>query len=190
MEQFYLYVAVPASIILVIQTIMTFLGASGEIDVDYDGDGDVEMEGGSHFTIFSVRNLVAFFTFFGWSGLWMNASGFGIILTVIVSVAVGILFVMISMGMFFLIAKMQRSGNMDLKLAIGLVGEVYIPIAGERKRSGKVLLNLQGGLRELEAVTDEVSVLSTGTEVEVVGVLPPSKLIVAKTNHKGENNGR
>ena len=64
LEKFYLYVAVPASLILLIQTAMTIFGLSGEIDVDFDGDGDVDISGESGMTLFSIRNLVAFFTFF------------------------------------------------------------------------------------------------------------------------------
>lgn len=177
MEKFYLYVAVPASIILFIQTIMTFVGVSGDADID----------DGSNFTIFSVRNLVAFFTFFGWSGLWMLRSGMSPIFTTVVSILVGVLFVVISMGLFFLVAKMQRSGNLNLSNAIGKSGQVYIPIPASRKRSGKVLINVQGSLRELEALTDDETNITTGTQVEVVGILEPAKLLVTKSK-KGERN--
>lgn len=182
MERFYLYVAVPASLILVIQTIMTFLGMSGEIDVDFDGDGDVDIEGGSSVTLFSVRNLVAFFTFFGWSGLWMIDLGFSPLVVVILSVLIGSLFVGISMGLFYFISRLQRSGNLRINNTIGLVGEVYIPIPPNREKSGKIMVTVQGALRELEAVTDDVESLKVGTQVEVVGIIGTSKLLVSKYN--------
>lgn len=189
MERFYLYVAVPASLILVIQTLMTFMGLSGDIDVDFNGDGEVDMDGGSSMTIFSVRNLVAFFTFFGWSGLWMLRSGMSPVVTTFVSIVVGVIFVAISMGLFFMVSKMQRSGNLNLSNAVGKIGEVYIPIPANRKRTGKVLINFQGSLKELEALTDDETSITTGSQVEVVGILEPSRLLVTKSI-KGETHDR
>jgi membrane protein implicated in regulation of membrane protease activity len=184
-DRFYLYVAVPASLILVIQTIMTFLGMSGEIDVDFDGDGDVDVEGGNSVTLFSVRNLVAFFTFFGWSGLWMLDNGFSPVVVVILSILIGLLFVGISMGMFYTISRLQRSGNLRIQNAIGLVGEVYIPIPPNREKSGKIMVSVQGALMELEAFTDDPETLKSGTQVEIVGSIGTSKLLVTKYKVQG-----
>ena len=180
MEKFYLYVAIPASLILVIQTIMTFLGLTGEIDVDFDGDGDVDVEGETGLTIFSVRNMVAFFTFFGWSGLWMLSSDLNPVLTAFLSILVGILFMFISMSLFILVSKMQRSGNINLSNAVGIVGEVYIPIPANRRNYGKIMVVIQGALCEIEAITDEPDDIKTGSQVVVVAVEGSSKLLVRK----------
>lgn len=188
MDQFYLYVAVPASLILVIQTIMTFLGMSGDIDVDFDGDGDVDIEGGSSVTLFSVRNLVAFFTFFGWSGLWMLDNGLSPFVVVILSILIGTVFVGISMGLYYLVSRLQRSGNLRIRNTIGLVGEVYIPIPPNREKSGKIMVAAQGSLMELEAFTDDPEVLKSGTQVEVVGIIGTSKLLVTKYKIQGGKN--
>lgn len=178
MEKIYLFVAIPASLILIVQTLMTFLGLSGEIDADMDGDGDVDMNGETGMTLFSVRNLIAFFTFFGWSGLWMLTSDVKPVLTVVVSILVGLLFMFISMSLFYLVSKMQRSGTIVLNNAIGTIGEVYIRIPANRKGYGKVMIAIQGSLNELEAITDEAEDLTTGHQVMVVGVEGNSKLIV------------
>lgn len=188
MDEFYLYVAVPASLILVIQTVMTFLGMSGDIDADFDGDGDVDVEGGSSVTLFSVRNLVAFFTFFGWSGLWMIDSGFSPVTVVVLSILIGSLFVGISMGLFYVISRLQRSGNLRIQNTMGLVGEVYIPIPPNREKSGKIMVAVQGALMELEAFTDDPEILKSGTQVEVVGIIGTSKLLVTKYKIQGGKN--
>ncbi len=180
MEKFYLYVAVPASLILIIQTLMTILGASGEIDVDFDGDGDVDMIGETGITLFSVRNLIAFFTFFGWSGLWMLSNGLYPLLTAFLSILVGLVFAIISMSLFILISKLQRDGSMVLAHAIGSTGDVYLPIPPKRQSYGKIMIVIQGTLREVEAVTDEETILATGSQVCVIGVEANSKLLVKK----------
>lgn len=180
MEKIYLTVAIPASLLLIVQTLMTFFGWAGEIDVDMNGDGDVDMTGESGMTLFSVRNLVAFFTFFGWSGLWMLTSDVKPVIVVLLSVLVGLLFMFVSMSLFYLVSKMQRSGTLVLNNAIGIVGEVYIRIPGNHMGYGKVMVAIQGALNEIEAITDETEDLHTGTQVEVIGVEGNSRLIVKK----------
>lgn len=187
MDRFYLYVAVPASIILVVQTLLTLLGMSSDVDVDFSGDGDVDFDGGNGATFFSLRNMVAFFAFFGWSGLWMLENGFSPLITAILSVLIGILFMVVSMSLFILISRLQRSGNLRIENTIGLVGVVYIPIPPDRQKSGKVMITVQGALMELEAYTDDHEILRTGSQVEVVGIVGTSKLLVTKhINNKGE----
>jgi len=180
MEKIYLTIAIPASLLLIVQTLMTFLGLSGEIDVDNDGDGDVDMNGETGLTLFSVRNLIAFFTFTGWSGLWMLSSSVKPLLTVILSVLIGLLFMFISMSLFYLVSKMQRNGTINLNNAVGTVGEVYIRIPAKRKSYGKIMIVIQGALNEIEAITDEETDLNTGCQVIVTAVEGNSKLVVAK----------
>ncbi|MDH8677362.1 hypothetical protein QE109_04335 [Fusibacter bizertensis] len=180
MDKFFLYVAVPASLILIVQSIMTLLGLSGEIDVDFDGDGDVDMIGETGLTLFSIRNIVAFFTFFGWSGLWLLSQGTSPVVTAIISFIIGVTFMAISMGLFFLVSKMQRNGTINYQNAIGNTGEVYIPIPSHRQSYGKIMIVIQGTLSEVEAITDEDEPIKTGTQVSVIGVVGQSKLLVKK----------
>lgn len=179
MEKFYLYVAVPASLLLIIQSIMTFLGLSGDIDTDFDGDGDVEMTGETGLTLFSFRNLVAFFTFFGWSGLWLISLNVKAIWVVLISVLVGFVFMLISMSLFFLVSKMQRNGTINLMNAIGQKGNVYITIPAKRENYGKVMVVIQGALTEIEAITDDDETIKSGSSVEVIAV-EGNRLIVRK----------
>ena len=48
---------------------------------------------------------------------------------------------------------------------------VYVPIAANRERAGKVQVKLQDRLVEFEAVTTSEDRLPTGTRVRVVGVV-------------------
>ena len=65
-EKVYWITALAGSVVLLILMILTFVGGdiddvSGDIDADIDGDG------GIGFQFLSFKNLVGFFTIFGWS---------------------------------------------------------------------------------------------------------------------------
>lgn len=155
------------------------LGLSEEIDVDFNGDGDVSSEGGSGLTIFSVRNLVAFFTF--WLEWLVDAFNRPYrVLDHHFSILIGLCFLFVSAGLFYGVSKMQSSGNFVIKNAIGLVGDVYIPIPPSRKGNGKIMLKVQGSLRELEACTDDTEMIPRGIQVKVLSCVNESKLVVTK----------
>jgi len=178
LDTFYLYLAIPASLIMVIQTLMTIFGLSGEIDADFDADGDVDMVGGGHMTLFTIRNLIAFLTFFGWGGLWLLSMGIPSWPALFGSIIIGLVFVAISMSLFYAVSKMQRNGTMNFDNALGQTGEVYIRIPPNRQGSGKIMIAIQGSLRELEAITDETEAIRTGTKIKVVAVFGTSQLLV------------
>ena len=99
-------VTLTASLIFIIQTVMTFLGADAD-GTDFDVDVDTSMdgadlsniEGGSN--LYTFRNLVNFFLGFGWSAILLQSSVKSTALLVILSVLVGV-------GVFFLMAMMTE----------------------------------------------------------------------------------
>ena len=66
---------------------------------------------------------------------------------------------------------MQRNGTLNFDNALDQVGEVYIPIPPNRQGAGKVMIAVQGSLKELEAITDESSIIKTGTKVKGRGYI-------------------
>lgn len=180
MDQVYWYFAVPASVVMVVQTALSLLGLSDEIDLDMDADGDPDVPGESGITLFSIRNMVAFFTFFGWGGIWLSQKNLSPTIVFILAVFLGCVFMGVSMGTFYLIASMQRSGTLQLKNAINMLGTVYIPIGANRSKSGKVMVTVQGAERELNALTDDPELLPTGTTVKVIDHLEDGTIIVTQ----------
>lgn len=196
-ESIFLYLAVPASLVLIAQTLLSILGIGGETDSDIDLDSDGDLDGDSDgdgegvasfsfLSLFSLRNLVAFFTFFGWGGLWLLSTQLDTFIVVILASVIGACFVAISSGAFYLIAHLQRSGTLVLKDAIGKCGEVYLPIPANNQGFGKVSIVLQGALRELDAITEEPQRLKTGTPVRVIGISKDNQLIVTSNASEGE----
>ena len=61
------------------------------------------------------------------------------------------------------------------------VGEVYLTIGADRSSMGKVSVNVQGTVRELDALTDSLTDLKSGTIIKVVDVTSNGILIVDRT---------
>ena len=92
-EQIYWIFAMPSSLIFVIMLILTFVG--GDLDDSGDVDTDIEADHGIGFQFFTLKNLVGFFTVFAWVGLACIDSEMSIAMTIILSVASGILMMFI-----------------------------------------------------------------------------------------------
>ena len=180
-EKFFWYIAVPFSLTFLIQLIFTFLGIgdSDGMDIDLDSDGvtDILDADGGPFNFFTVRNFLAFFMIFGWSGITYYNYGFSKTKTAVLAFISGIIAMLIVAFLFYYMMKLSQSGNMNLNYAPGKYGQVYIPIPEARRGSGKIQITFQGALREIEAVTDGER-LSTGARVKVIKVLDDSTLLV------------
>jgi hypothetical protein len=180
-EKIYWITALISSGIFVVLIILTLIG--GDAD-DMGGDVDAEVEGdtGIGFQFLSFKNLMGFFTIFGWSGIACLDNGLSTSLTVIISVICGLLMMTAMAALFYYLAKLQSSGTLKLKNALNQIGEVYLTVGSNRSSIGKVSINVQGTLRELEALTDEKMDLVQGNVVQVKDVTDNGILIVQLLN--------
>lgn len=172
LPKIYWIVAIIGSLIFSVVMVMAFTG--GDAD-----DIDADLEAG--FQFISFKNLVGFFTIFGWSGIACLDAGFSTPLTIIISVISGLIMMVIMASLFFFISKLSDSGTLKYKNALDAIGEVYLTIGADRSKMGKVTINVQGSMRELDALTDSISELKTGTIIKVVDVTSNGILIVDKT---------
>jgi hypothetical protein len=177
-------ITLAASLIFIIQSIMTFIGADagdGGIDTDFDTGFDSEtadatVDGGTN--LYTFRNLVNFCLGFGWSAILLQERIQSVPWLIIVSVLVGVALVALVMYLFKWLSSMQQSGNINLfKAAVGCNGSVYLTIPGQRAGEGKVQLSINNSVREYSAVTDG-DTLRTGAQIRVVEVLSPDTVLV------------
>lgn len=176
-EQVYWGIALIASVFFVIVLISTVLGGGAE---DFDGDVDADIDGdtGIGFQFFTFKNMVGFFTIFGWSGIAFIDAGFSKGMVVLLSSLCGLAMMFVMAFMIYQINKLVSSGTLKIKNAIGLIGEVYLTIGAGRSRIGKVQITVQGSLRELEAITDHSEDLPQATVVRVTDTTANGILIV------------
>ena len=204
--QIFTCIALPATLVLLIQTILMLIGA-GTSDADGLGDelpddipdgdlpdgelpdgvfGDNEINdvpdsaGFEGLRIFTVRGFIAFFVVFGWVGVLMDNAGAKLYVTLPVAVVCGGLMMLLLAILFKWVMKLRNDGNIDNRNAVGVSGRVQLVIPPNRVGEGKVHLMVQGAYIEREAVTDENEAIPTGSEVIVVGVSGQTTLVVKR----------
>ncbi len=169
-EQAYWWMAIIFSVILVILLIINFFGGDADVDVDVEAD--------IGFQFLTFKNLVGFFTIFGWTGLTCIDAGLTNGTTVIISTIAGLAMMVVLGLIFYFMSRLTESGTLDVKNAIGGIGEVYLTIPPRRTGFGKVQIRVQGALRELDAVCDEDEEITTGTLITVQDVVSGEILLV------------
>ena len=181
-EQVYWTVTIPATLIFLILLVLTIFGGDTEanVDVDADVDGSIDHGDSIPFQFISLKNIVAFFTVFGWSGIGFIHAGLNTWLTILLSVILGLLMMLAMATLFYFMSRLAESGTLKMNNAIGKLGEVYLIIPASRKGMGKVQINVQGSLRTLDAITDETEALPTSSIIQVVDVIDDQILLVKK----------
>lgn len=186
-SQFFWVIALSGSLIFVFVIITTFIGMDG--GDDFDGvDAEIESDAGIGFQFITFKNLVGFFTIFGWIGIACINYGFSKPVSVIMALGCGFLMMSVMAAMFYGMKKLSDSGTLNYKNAINAIGEVYLTIGANRSKMGKVSVRVQGSLRELEALSDSFSELKSGTIIQVVDVTSNGILIVEQTTKPLEPN--
>ena len=166
-------IAIFFSVLFILQSIISIFtgGDSGDAD-SFDGDSYM---GHSFFT---VRNMIAFFTMFGWTGLAAYKGGLNNWLVVFIALFAGISMVAIMYLLMRNSKRLKASGTLQMKNAINQVGETYLRIPGNRQGLGKVQVQVQGRYIELDAMTDDPEDISTGKPIKVVNILNNRILLV------------
>jgi membrane protein implicated in regulation of membrane protease activity len=170
-------IAIPSSLVFIIQTIMTFVGmdAHDGVGAEFDGsEGDP-----SPFQLFSFRNLINFLLGFSWAGISLSGNIESEALIVVLSTIGGLLLVTVVMLIFYYMSKLGENGNIHSEDAIGKTAVVYVPISEKRSRAGKIQLSITGAICEFDALTDG-DYLKTGEPVVVKSVINGNLLLVSK----------
>ena len=177
-EQIYWGIAILFSVLFVLQMGLTFIGGDiGEMSAEGDADAAIEGDTGIDFQFLSVKNLVGFFTIFGWTGIICLGYGLGPGWSTVIAAMAGLLMMLIMASLMYSMGKLTEEGTLNLNNAIGKSGDVYLPVPAQRKGMGKVQIQVQG-LQTLDAVTDNNEDIPTGALVDVVDVLNDQILIV------------
>lgn len=206
--QIFACIAIPSTLILLIQTVLMFVGMGDDGDMDGSGDGDIadgpdfgddaDMDtpdgvfgnndvddlpdgaGMGSMRLFTFRGIIAFLVVFGWVGLAMASGDVRLYITLPVALICGLAMMLFIAVLVRAVMKLRGDGNVDNRNAVGVSGVVHLTIPALRTGKGKVHLMLQGSYVERDAVTDEETSIPTGSEIVVIGVSGQTTLIVRK----------
>lgn len=164
--QAFWWVAIVASLIFLIQTLLLIIGGIDSVfdtsGTDFSGNVSTHMP----FQMLTLRNLVNFLLGFGWSGLAFYNKISSSALLIIIAAFVGFLFVLLFFFIIKQFLKLSEDNTFNINKLIGQTGNVYIPIPGNMQGEGQVQISAKGSNHELAAMTEGESI-QTGTAVKV-----------------------
>lgn len=204
LQQVFYLLAIPGTLILVLQTLLLLFGLgshSGDHDQDvtfdhdqdatFDHDQDAAFDhdqdtvcdhdhdaGADHaggLRLLTVRGLVAFLAVSGWVGVAALDLGLPNVPTVLLAAAAGVGAMVLVAVLLKASLRLQQTGNLDLRNALGLTAEVYVPLRGGNR--GKVTMVLQERFLELDAVCPDAD-CPMGSLVRVTSVSDSGLLTV------------
>ncbi len=170
------FVAIPTSLIFIIQTIMTFMGTDSSDGIQADFDGDLN-GADAPFQLFSLRNLINFLLGFSWTGISFYTTISNRPLLIVLSLIVGVLFVYLFFIIIRQVQKLAEDNSFKITNTLNKTAEVYLTIPENKKGKGKIMISVNGAFHELEAMTENNQIQS-GSVVKVVRIENNNILIV------------
>ncbi len=170
------FIAIPASIIFIIQMIMTFTGTDSTDGISADFDGDLS-GGDAPFQLFSLRNLINFLLGFSWTGISFYSTIASKTILIALALVIGSTFIFLFFIIIRQVQKLAEDNSFKISNTINKTAEVYLTIPGNKKGRGKIMISVNGAFHELTAMTENDSIPS-GTVVKVTRIENNDILIV------------
>ena len=172
------YIALPTSMIFLLQTVLTFLGSDSGDGVNADFDGNLE-GAEAPFQLFTLRNLINFLLGFSWTGITFYDSIPNYPVLILISTLVGLGFVWLFFIIIKQITKLAEDNTFKLEDTLLKTATVYLSIPAHKSGTGKISISVKGSQKELSAITSGDRI-ETGAAIKVVGVEGGNLLLVEK----------
>lgn len=172
------YIALPVSLIFVLQSILSFAGADG-----HDGHlGDVQSDadhGDNGMSILTIRNLINFLLGFSWTGISFYKVISNHFLLISIAAIIGILFVALFIYMLIQMQKLSEDNSFKIAQTLHKTGTVYLAIPANRSGTGIIQISINGAVHEINAITDQARI-DTGAIIQVLKVEDDHLVLVKK----------
>lgn len=161
------------------QIVLTLFGMAGDaVDLDLEFDGP-DAQHSSGIGLFSTQTISAFLLGFGWIGGLARSSGMGLLLTIVIAFVVGVGLMFLIVYMLRSLMRLQSSGNLDYRNAIGEEAVVYVTIPGDdQDGGGQIQVMIQGRLKTVSARKAGAGSLQPGQKVKVISLAGANSFMV------------
>lgn len=178
-QMVYWVLALGGTGLFVVLGILALFGIGGDGAPDFDADGNFSLDhvdtGYLDFKLISFRSILAFVTVFGWGGvLWGQHGWLGFMFSLIC----GLVMMFLTALIFWMVLRLQQSGNVSREEFLGKTGTVYLGIPGGRTNPGKVTVTVGSSTHEILALSDEP--IPTGNSVTIIETLGERRYLVEK----------
>jgi hypothetical protein len=178
-------IGILATLLLIIQLVMTVLGAEGDAPLEGmdgldlpEGPAAVDVEHGDGLGLISTRTVVAFLAGFGWTGAIARGGGMSVAAAALVGLVVGFVLMLLVFWLMRGLYSLRQSGSLDYRNAVGETGTVYVSIPPAGEGSGQIQVLVQGRLATVAAATAGAQRIPSGAQVRVVKLLAGNTLQV------------
>ena len=183
-EQIIFIIAASATIIMLLFLVLMIVGIDGTesfdggVDgIDVDGFNDEPFSALGGLKILTLRGVLAFFSIGGWT-TFLFAEEVPNWLAVLFGGLAGTAAMVLLAYVFKQIYRLESSGNLDYKSTVGKSAVVYLRIPKNKSGTGKIMMNHQERMVEIDAITEEETDIMPKTQVEVVKLDGPTTLVV------------
>lgn len=177
-EKIFWVIAILFSLMFLAQTILSFTSGDGDTSSG-DADASIADDDGVGYQFFTIKNLIAFFTIFGWTGIAFIKGGMDKGITIGAALMAGALMVAMMAVLLRSMSRLKHSGTLQVSNALDKIGQTYLFIPAKRNGYGKVHIKVQGSLQELLAITDDENDIPTGKLVKVIQIVNSNILVVS-----------
>lgn len=170
-------IAILFSALYLLQSVLSLAGG----DTDHSGgdaDSSIDHDDGMHYQFFTIKNMIVFFTMFGWIGLASHYSGINKLASMLLALAGGTIVILLMFVVIKSMSRLRHNGAMQLTNALNQTGSTYLFIPANRSGVGKVHIKVQGTLHELPAMTDDDKEIATGKLIRVKNIINDRILLV------------
>jgi len=171
--------ALPATLIFVIQSVMTFAGVDSHDGLSADFDGDLQ-NGDTPFQLFTFRNMINFLLGFSWTAIsfYNIVESRAILLTL--SFLVGAAFVILFFMIIRQIERLAEDNSFRITNALNKTASVYLTIPARKAGTGKIQVSVKGSFHELEAVTESEKKIETSATVRIIRIESNNLVVVER----------
>ncbi len=170
------YIAIPTSIIFIIQSIMTFIGGDASDGTEFDNT-DLHDDQSGH--IFSLRNLINFLLGFSWAGIGFYNTIENKFLLLFIALNVGFVFVVMFFYVIKQLLRLNEDNTFNIKNILSKTADVYLTIPAKSQGKGKIHISVNGSLHELDAISASDKI-ETGAVVKIIDITADSLVVVEK----------